>query len=548
MLYKLDLGGSLTVHSIIPLDDAGPGVASVQVNRISISELEEMFVRQYNQDFVEHNCGEETEKSVEDKQFMDIMSNSAVLKDGHYHLELPFRNPEVHMPNNKQVAQQRALYLQKRFNKDPSFFEDYRDFMRNVNAENHSEVIPHDQLEHEEGKVWYVPHHGVYHPQKKTLRVVFDCASTYAGTSLNKELLQGPDLTNTLLGVLIRFRQGPIVMTTDIKGMFHQVRVAEQHVNYLRFLWWPDGDLTKELAEHRMLVHIFGAVSSPSCATYALLKTADDNQGLYPDEVINTIRHNFYVDDCLKSVSFVQQAISLYQQLTEVCARGGFRLNKWVCNERTVLSQIPKEDHAKGIKTLDLSRDQLPLERALGVQWDVEGDAFTFSVTNKHKPLTRRGILSAVSSIYDPLGFLAPVILTAKQILQCLCKMKFGWDEAIPVEMAQEWKRWMDDLVLLDSFSISRCFTPKDFGEIREAQLHHFCDASEIGFGAVSYLRLSNSRQEVCVAFVIGKARVAPLKQVTIPRLELAAAVLAVRQDALSSIRAQSKPVSLLVR
>ncbi|XP_035997578.1 uncharacterized protein LOC118564254 [Fundulus heteroclitus] len=186
---------------------------------------------------------------------------------------------------------------------------------------------------------------------------------------------------------------------------------------------------------------------------------------------------------------------------------------------------------------LDLSREQLPTERALGVQWDVEQDVFTFSIVNKHKPLTRRGILSIVSSIYDPLGFLAPVILTAKQILQHLCKLKFGWDETIPLEIAQVWDKWVKDLVLLDNLSIRRCITPKGFGEIRSAQLHHFSDASETGFGAVSYLRLSNSKQEVCVSFVIGKARVAPVKQITIPRLELAAAVLAVRLDKMLSVQ-----------
>ncbi|XP_025760779.1 uncharacterized protein LOC106097018 [Oreochromis niloticus] len=185
---------------------------------------------------------------------------------------------------------------------------------------------------------------------------------------------------------------------------------------------------------------------------------------------------------------------------------------------------------------LDLSRDQLPTERALGVQWDIEHDVFTFSIVNKDKQLTRRGILSNVSSIYDPLGFLAPVILPAKQILQHLCKLRFGWVETIPAEMAQTWQKWVEDLVLLNKFSIRRCVTPKGFGEIKSAQLHHFCDASETGYGAVSYLRLSNSKQEVCVSFIIGKARVAPLKQVTIPRLELAAAVLAVRLDKMLSV------------
>lgn len=481
-------------------DVDGQDSACVKANYISVSSLEDMFVKQYNQDFVEQHCDEQTEMSVEDKQFMEIMENSAELKDGHYYLKLPFRNSDVRLPNNKQIAQQRAQCLLKRFNRDESFFLEYKDFMSNLNAEGYSEIVPHDELECEKGKVWYIPHHGVYHPQKKTLRVVYDCASTFAGASLNKELLQGPDLTNTLLGVLMRFRQGPIALMTDIKGMFHQVRVSKEHVNFLRYLWWPDGDLSKELVEHRMLVHIFGAVSSPSCATYALLKTANDNQDLYPSEIIDTIRCNFYVDDCLKCVYSVEQALSLYTQLTEVCAKGGFRLNKWICSDRAVLSQIPEENRAKGAKTLDLSKDELPMERALGVEWDVERDVFTFSITSKKEVLTRRGILSALSSIYDPLGFLSPVILTAKQILQHLCKLKFSWDESIPLDLAQKWQRWIDDLTLLDSFSINRCFTPRNFGNVSLAQLHHFCDASEVGYGAVSYLRLTNEKKEVCVA------------------------------------------------
>lgn len=144
----------------------------------------------------------------------------------------------------------------------------------------------------------------------------------FGGTSLNKELLQGPDLTNTLIGVLLRFRQGPIAFMLDIEGMFHQVRVAKEDVSFLRFLWWQNGNINAELAVYRMLVHIFGAVSSPSCVTFALLKTAEDNQKDYPADVISTVRENFYVDDCLKSVSTEEQAVSLYRQLTEVCQRG----------------------------------------------------------------------------------------------------------------------------------------------------------------------------------------------------------------------------------
>lgn len=233
------------------------------------------------------------------------------------------------------------------------------------------------------------------HPCKNTLHVVFDCASMFGGTSLNKELLQGPDLTNNLIGVLLRFRQGPIAFMTDSDGMFHQIRVAKEDVDFQRFLWWPDGDITMDLKEHRMVVHIFGAVSSLVCVAFALLKTANDNQKDYTEDVINTIRQNFYVDDCLKAVNTVDQA--LYDQLTALCSKGGFRLNKWICNDRSVLSVIPQVSRAKAVKTLDLSKDQLPMERALGVQWDIEKDVFTVSMTITQYSTMRSGILSIVS-------------------------------------------------------------------------------------------------------------------------------------------------------
>lgn len=128
------------------------------------------------------------------------------------------------------------------------------------------------------GKVWYIPHHGMYHPAKQKLWVVFDCAASYKGVSLNSKLRQGPDLANSLVGVILRFRKEPIGITADIKSIFHQVRVRKSDVNYLRFLWWTQGEISQTPKEYRMLVHIFGAMSSPSCANFALQKTADDNE------------------------------------------------------------------------------------------------------------------------------------------------------------------------------------------------------------------------------------------------------------------------------
>ena len=124
---------------------------------------------------------------------------------------------------------------------------------------------------------------------------------SFEGHSLNDKLLQGPDLTSNLLGVLTRFRQEKYAFMADIEKMFFQVRVRNEDQSFLRFLWWPNGNLEQRAEEYCMTVHLFGAVSSPACANYALQHTADDNEDNYGTEVANTLRRNFYVDDVLKS-------------------------------------------------------------------------------------------------------------------------------------------------------------------------------------------------------------------------------------------------------
>ena len=189
---------------------------------------------------------------------------------------------------------------------------------------------------------------------------------------------------------------------------------------------------------------------------------------------------------------------------------------------------IPEPERAQTIKEISL---QHVVERALGVQWRVNTDAFGFDVNVKERPPTRRGILSIIGSVFDPFGFAAPFVLTAKKILQDLCKMKLGWDEEIPLEYNVRWQKWLIDLPMLSKLAIDRCFKPANFGTIAYSQLHHFSDASEIGFGSVSYLRLVDINDRVHCAILQGKSRLAPLKKFTIPRLELSATTVSVRSD-----------------
>lgn len=189
--------------------------------------------------------------------------------------------------------------------------------------------------------------------------------------------------------------------------------------------------MTQDAMEYRMKVHLFGAVSSPSCANYALRRIVQGCQAQFDSCVLNTILQNFYMNDCLTSLPTENEAFHMAQNLIAACAKGGFQLSKWMSNSR-FMSRIPEEYRSKSIKELDLDKDDLPMERVLGLHWCTEENKFTFRLSIKEHPYTRRGILSMVSSIYDPLGFLSPFTLPVKQLLQKMCKGNFGWDEKIP--------------------------------------------------------------------------------------------------------------------
>ena len=136
-----------------------------------------------------------------------------------------------------------------------------------------------------------------------------------------------------------------------------------------------------------------------------------------------------------------------------------------------------------------------------------------------------------MSSIYDPLGFVAPYILPAKGLLQNMCQRGLGWDDKVSNEDFSVWQSWLGDLPKLESLKVYRCFKPPDFGVVTTCQIHHFADVSQIAYGAVSYLRITNAQGLIHCSFVIGKSRLSPLKHLTIPRLELSAAVVAARLD-----------------
>ena len=489
--------------------------------------LQEKLEMMWKADFGDAMNSPKAEMSQEDIAALKIMKSTLVNEGNRYRLSLPWRNDPATLPNNLVLAQSRLNYLQRRFAKNPDLHEAYTNTVQDYIDKGFARRVTTDELTRD--RAWYIPHHAVINPNKpgKT-RVVFDCAAKYKGVSLNDNLLNGPDLVNSLVGVLIRFRQERVAMIADVEAMFHQVLVREEDCNYLRFLWWENGDMGQPPVPYCMTRHIFGATSSPSCASFALKKCAWDNTTTHSEAAVNTVLKNFYVDDCLKSVIDVPAAVALIPEVCALLRCGGFRLTKWLSNERAVVTSVPDEERAPSLKSYDLSQ-KLPYERALGLQWDTEHDSFTFKIEPKTKPLTRRGILSVTSSLYDPLGLVAPVTIVPKIIQQDLCRLKLKWDDEVPAEAAERWKAWLSELPALMEVHVPRCYKPLGLLVDNTVELHHFCDASEAAYGAVSYVKMYDANGNVQVSLVVGKARVAPIQPVTIPRLELSAAVVAAR-------------------
>lgn len=500
-----------------------------RINHTNFNEgdVEEHLARLWSTDFG-FDPGHTTAMSQEDRLAMKILEDTVTFEDGHYTMGLPWRSrATTRLPPSRRMAEMRLNSLAKKFKRDPDYRDMYALQVNNYIVKGYARELTEEELLNpsEPRLIWYLPHHGVINVNKPgKVRVVFDCAARCSGTCLNDELLQGPDLVTGLLAVLIRFRQSPIALTSDIEAMFNQVRVSIEDTDAMRFLWWKDMDMTAPPSVYKMTVQLFGARSSPTCCTYALKKTATDNSCHYQSSTLKTIERNIYVDDLLKSVETKEEATALVAETTSLLAKGGFRLTKWTSNCPEVLSTLESEEMSSTAISLGEGNDST--DRALGVSWRLASDTLCFKLKNQTRPMTRRGVLSLVAGLYDPIGLVAPVTLAPKRLMQSLCKQKLSWDEDITDEDATTWSTWCAELPALELLRVPRCYRPTGFITDR-AELHAFSDASTIGYGACVYLRQTDATGISTVQLVIGKSRLAPIKEVTVPRLELAAAVVA---------------------
>ena len=461
--------------------------------------------------------------SQQDKLVLGFWEKSTHKVDGHFEMPIPWENSNS-FPNNINLAVGRFRSLMKRLQRE-ELMDRYDEEITKLVEKGYAEKVPSNKIDAFPGPTWYLPHHHVISDKKPgKLRVVFDCASRFQGESLNDRVLQGPDLVNKLINVLVRFRQHSFAIQADVEAMYNQVRVPKSDRDALRFLWMNDD----EVVHYRMTSHLFGGKWCASSFAYALRRTAQDSASIDPS-VREAIERNFYVDDVLHSCASSEDARLIIHETPKVLHEGGFNLTKFVVNDDKLLDEISVEHRAK-----ELSHWSPNVQgKVLGVKWNICSDSFFFEIKEiDTKSVSRRKILSVVSSIFDPLGLVGPLVLPGKLIFQDATRLKMTWDDEVPVDIRTAWQNWVESLRGVSDINFPRCVKPKEFDMDAIIELHHFADASTLAYGSCSYIRCINKFGQVHTQLLVSKSRVAPLKHMTIPRLELQAALLAAKSDA----------------
>ena len=510
--FKYKLGWAL----MGPTNKLRTSQVEVNLSQHSNTAIEEMVFNEVKRFF--HDDGLSVVTSIktvmsnEGKKAEKMMEGSTRVVNGHYEIGMLWKVDNPQLPNNRDVALKRYQHLKTRLKRDEDLNKKYQSEIEEYVEKGYASKLRPEEINKTSPTIWYLPHHPVYHQAKPgKIRIVFDAGAKFKGTSLNGNLIHGPNLANEIVEVLFRFRKEQVAIAADVQEMFHQVKVPEKDRDSLRFLWSTNG-VHDNPDEYCMNVHIFGAKDSPSIANYALKKTARDNSCDFNKMTVNAVGKDFYVDDLLKSVPDDNDAIQLASDLMALLRRRGFCLTKWISSSKQVLATIPESERADPM--LNLSIDKLPISRALALQWNVEEDVFQFKIVDVDKPETKRGILSTVASLYDPLGFAAPVTLLAKIFLQKLWRTKAEWDERLPEAELGDWRQWKNDLLALTKVKIPRCYKSKEkkpsqtsHGDtrkcVKEIQLHNFSDASEIGYGAASYIPTEFTDRRVMCARVL---------------------------------------------
>ena len=360
--------------------------------------------------------------------------------------------------------------------------------------------------------------------------MVFNASmKTTNGITLNETQLVGPRIQDNLMDIISRFRRFCVAFTADIEKMYRQVRVDPRQRKWQRILWRDDPE--EDIGIYELSTITYGLASSPFCAIRTLRQCALDNFNTVPDNeraiaARDSILDSFYVDDFLESAESTQAAITMAEDIDHILRQGKFVLRKWKSNEPSVLkAMVPGLSPPEEVEISD------PTTTVLGLHWNPVSDSFVYRVALDEMAIrpSKRIVASDVGRLYDPVGFLAPVLITAKIFIQSLWKAQLTWDEPLPEELREEWLAFRCTV-----FQVRKIKIPRWLGMAvdRRIDYHGYCDASKRAFAAVIYVRCvsdSDPLNPVTVALVSAKTAVAPVKESTIPRLELSAAQLLIK-------------------
>ncbi|XP_029717444.2 uncharacterized protein LOC115260593 [Aedes albopictus] len=487
-------------------------------------------VKQY---FTVDNVGvavDRSPESDEDKRARTLLEQTTRRVEGGFETGLLWRYDHVEFPDNYAMAARRLRCLEKRFIADPALFENVQRQIAQYQQKGYIHEATEEELATADPRrLWYLPVGIVRNPKKPNkIRIVWDAAATVDGVSLNSMLLKGPDLVQPLPNVLCGFRERKVAVVGDIMEMFHQLKIRPEDRYSQLFLW--SGDTGHSPKTFVIDVATFGSTSSPCSAQYVKNVNASEHAEEYPRAAEAIVRRH-YVDDYLQSFDNEEEACQVIEEVKLVHRRGGFIIRNWLSNSSAVLQRVGESDTTP---TKIVSDGGAPgsaqIERVLGMQWKATEDVLVFSSeTDMEVNPTKRSILRYVMSQFDPLGLLSHFLIHGRIIIQDIWRTKAGWDDTVDGQILERWCLWTAKFKELKEVRIPRAYFPGvTASDIENLQLHVFVDGSETAYACVAYFR-ATIRGEYHCALVGGKAKVAPIKALSIPRLELQAALIGCR-------------------
>ncbi|KXJ70776.1 hypothetical protein RP20_CCG022513 [Aedes albopictus] len=441
--------------------------------------------------------------------------------NGRYIVQLPLKDTASNLKSNRSLALRRFFMLEQRLKKKYEMKELYGKFIDEYKQLGHCQRV--NELDDTPGKItYYLPHHAVLKPSSSTtkLRVVFDASAKSSGVSLNETLMIGPTVQDDLFSILLRFRRHRYAFTADISKMYRQIRIDPSQTSLQRIFWRKEPTDPLEVLE--MTTVTYGTSSAPFLATRTLKQLAIDETKRYP-VAAKIVEEDFYVDDVLSGADTVEDAIQSRLELTHLLHSGGFPIHKWCANDEAIIETVPEGEREKFLTFEDADINESI--KTLGLLWDPKKDIFLFvpdCFSSNQEPPTKRRVLSEIARLFDPLGLVSPVIVNAKAIMQQVWLSKLDWDDILEGDLLTEWQIFRDSLHQIQQIRIPRYMA---LHAAIHYEIHGFADASNLAYGACIYIR-AVSNQIVKTTLICSKSKIAPINGLTMPRMELCAALL----------------------